>query len=470
MKLFPSWTTILRRVCLPLAVAATIAAAAIVEEGFRGERAWRQFAKECADEGKPLDYAFYKPASIPDDQNLFKTPVLARFFNGEESAGKAWGAYERGKPPLSEMQNIIGNWRQGRPSDLEAVYGILGKAPKAGSGGDRKAAAGLILEQLGAYKPELDEMCDAARIRPQAQIAFGDSFLGQFPAMRTFGRALVLRSVAELELGRSNDAFNDMYASLRFAEGVGEYPSFVHLMMSNVMMRFSIQPVWEGCRAGVWSEGQLEAIQGILSRFHPLRELPTVFPATRAAYATGLLGPDSRKPRWMPEGWWKLNVVRLFQSRAAGGDPLAVDPALERIDLNEIERADARVGELSRSHSPLNWLVRNEKWAPHFILNVAAGYNGDVIACTACALERYRLVRGRYPAELSGLVPSFLQSVPLDVIDGAPLRYECGEGNQFRLYSIGLSGVDSHSSLIWPNMDSWSTKEGYWAWTQPVRQ
>jgi hypothetical protein len=79
------------------------------------------------------------------------------------------------------------------------------------------------------------------------------------------------------------------------------------------------------------------------------------------------------------------------------------------------------------------------------------------------------MVHRRYPADLSELVPTFLDSVPRDVIGGAPLRYECTGGNQFRLYSTGLS---SQAGPTWPGkqvMNWWGTPEGYWAWLQPVR-
>ena len=42
---------------------------------------------------------------------------------------------------------------------------------------------------------------------------------------------------------------------------------------------------------------------------------------------------------------------------------------------------------------------------------------------TGCAVERFRLSRGRWPADLAELVPSFLQSVPMDPIDGKPIKY-----------------------------------------------
>jgi hypothetical protein len=463
MKRFPSWTPILRRWLLAAAAAATIIAAAWVEEDFRGQRALERFEKECADEGKPLEYDFYKPAPVANAQNMFRAPVLARFFNCGEDDLPAWVAYERGKPPLADMAKVLGNWREGTRSDLKAIYGILGKDPRPGPDAGPGAAAGLILDALRGIQPDLDAVGAAARDRPQSQIAFGNFMLPSFRALRFFSRALALRAVAEIELGRSDDAFRDVYASLRLAEGAERFPHHISLLMSNVIVSLSLQPLWEGCVRESWSDGQLRSFQELFSRIHPLRELPAAFAAGRAAYAVGYI-KDSRKPFWMPEGWWKINVVRFFQLHAGGGDPLWFDPAIEQINLTTVQQSDALIDKLKSSYSPFDWLIRHEAWGTQIAVLAAYEHNQLTVARAACALERYRLLHGRYPAELSALVPAFLESVPLDVVDRNPLHYQCADGRHPRLYSIGLSGFGSHS---WRRiLSAWATKEGYWAWTQ----
>jgi len=99
------------------------------------------------------------------------------------------------------------------------------------------------------------------------------------------------------------------------------------------------------------------------------------------------------------------------------------------------------------------------------------------VTIVAIALERYRLLHGTYPETLADLAPRFLKSVPLDFIDGKPLRYQhLGEG-QFVLYSPGVdcrdnggvlkklirdpsfrsSGVD----LVWPRAATASELENF---------
>jgi cell division protein FtsL len=64
------------------------------------------------------------------------------------------------------------------------------------------------------------------------------------------------------------------------------------------------------------------------------------------------------------------------------------------------------------------------------------------ILITAIALERYRGKHGAYPNSLAQLSPEFLKAVPLDFMDGQPLRYRPTADGHFLLYSVGLDCVD----------------------------
>lgn len=470
MKIFPPWTPVLRRAAIALAAGATIVAAAYVEEDLRGERAFRRFEKECAAEGKPLDYASYKPVPVPDDRNMFGAPVLARFFGPTGLDGRAWAAFDRGKPLPSDMLKTLGHWQWGQRTDLAAAYAALKQAPQPGPEPDPKVAAALILDSLREIQPDLDALRGAARERPESQIPFyadGSLARGSFSALRFFTAALALRAVAEVELGRNDDAFGDVYALFRYVEGTVTFPSHMHLAMSDVMGILAVQPFWEGCESGAWSESQLKAVQDLLSRFHPLREAPAAFAAYRAA-AVGL-GSNSRPPLWMPSGWWKLNIIAFFRS-GAGGDPSAFDPVLERIHLDRIDRVQALLDAERRSRSPFTWLIRRDALARPLPIYFASAQTCFALTRTACALERYRLRLGEYPGSLSALVPGVLESVPLDAIDGAPLRYARTGDGHFTLYSIGPNGVDDHGALPKPGEPWWRSGEGDWAWPRPVRQ
>jgi hypothetical protein len=62
---------------------------------------------------------------------------------------------------------------------------------------------------------------------------------------------------------------------------------------------------------------------------------------------------------------------------------------------------------------------------------------------TAIALKRYHLQHGTYPASLNEMVPNYLKEVPMDPMDGKPLRYRLRPDGDFLLYSVGEDGEDN---------------------------
>ena len=69
------------------------------------------------------------------------------------------------------------------------------------------------------------------------------------------------------------------------------------------------------------------------------------------------------------------------------------------------------------------------------------------ILITAFALERYRGKLGSYPVTLDMLAPEFLKSVPVDFMDGQPLRYRLTDDGHFFLYSVGLDCTDHGGAM-----------------------
>jgi len=95
---------------------------------------------------------------------------------------------------------------------------------------------------------------------------------------------------------------------------------------------------------------------------------------------------------------------------------------------------------------------------------------------TAIALKRYQLKHGNYPADLNSLVPEFLPAVPLDPVDGQPLRYRRNADGTFLLYSVGENGVDDGGD---PSLEKGVTSSSYywqnphaldWVWPQPATE
>ncbi len=106
---------------------------------------------------------------------------------------------------------------------------------------------------------------------------------------------------------------------------------------------------------------------------------------------------------------------------------------------------------LEQQH-PLYQEWRRQKGGVDTVLDLlqVAGWPEDDLLCgqalmrcglAALAAERYRLAHGDWPRALADLVPANLPAVPLDPIDGAPLRYRRTNDGAV-IWSVGEDGHD----------------------------
>jgi hypothetical protein len=96
------------------------------------------------------------------------------------------------------------------------------------------------------------------------------------------------------------------------------------------------------------------------------------------------------------------------------------------------------------------------------------------IVITAIALKRFQLKHGNFPGSLTELTPDILPAVPLDPIDGNPLRYHKNDDGTYLLYSIGDDGVDDGGDVTItgsgkPANFNWQNAHSRdWVWPQPA--
>lgn len=72
------------------------------------------------------------------------------------------------------------------------------------------------------------------------------------------------------------------------------------------------------------------------------------------------------------------------------------------------------------------------------------------LVIAAIALKRYHTRNGDYPTSLNALVPDFLSTVPLDFMDGTPVKYRRESDRSFLLYSVGEDGRDDNGDASPP--------------------
>jgi hypothetical protein len=89
------------------------------------------------------------------------------------------------------------------------------------------------------------------------------------------------------------------------------------------------------------------------------------------------------------------------------------------------------------------------------------------LCLTVLAIRRYELQHRQLPADLAALTPGLLDTVPVDFMDGQPLRYRAEADGTWRLHSVGLDGIDDGGEPLpaqaWGRYTSiWDGRDAVW--------
>ena len=242
---------------------------------------------------------------------------------------------------------------------------------------------------------------------------------------------------------------------------------FSHVVKYSINMSM-IQPVWEGIADGKWNENQLKEFQEVfegdnwLAKFKQTMigertlSIHTIdyIQNSRRNYLNFLsdrtfdddlffdyIWPStSIKYFLFPRGWFYQNKLNFCKR---------VDPFLSDIvnaekmtlDIEQITILDTANRYLK--NSPQNFIAG--MLVPSLSSAVLATGRAQAAshrAAIACAIERYRLTTGSLPKTLDQLVPSYMETLPHDVINDEPLIYKPEGNHRYLLYSVGSDQTD----------------------------
>ena len=519
-----------------LVCAATVAALFYAEENWRGRHAWETYKAEQEAKGAEFDSKAFIPPPVPDDQNFAMTPFLAPLFdfnpeplqpgqslwrdtNGQLRATD----YLRPDTALIEAWDPPGgvytnSWIPPRP-DLPAIYAAWLQATNKSkarhpasvrtNASPQEAATG-ILSALAFADPVLNELRMASR-RPYSRfnIRYDQDdpaaiLLPHLGVLKGWCVLLKMRTTAELALGRTDDAFEDIMMMFRLTEALRAEPIVISQLVRNAQVAMAMQPLGIGLAEHQWSEKQLQAFQQEFGGLDLLADMQRSLQSERVFFGGGIydfarshgsgysvaldFSDDRNRQRWpvdwlylgtvlAPRGWLYLdqrNYHHLFQELLA---PMSdaprhrVSPALE---------ANAQQGLDKEFKVSPGRIIFGQKFLCELLLpglpklaqRAANAQEGADMAVLASALERYRLARGQYPETLDALAPGFITAVPHDIINGEPLHYRRTDDGQFQIYSVGWNEKDDGGTLAMnknkndresptrPNLE-----EGDWVWS-----
>ncbi len=509
----------IRRLAFILASLVTLVVLFYSVENWRGQRAWEKYKKELEAKGEKLDLAAFIPPPVPDEQNFAMTPLFKPLFDYDGTSPniryrdtnavarlQSIGPYQKGK---NSGQETFGDWAVGKRINLKTWQDYYRSSTDFSMTNQPQTPARDVLLALSKYDVELSEIVEGSR-RPYARFPiypekasyayFGDNQSTQHLLVQmNFGKLLELHAIANLELGESEQAMQDILACLRLRESVCKEPFLMSHIIGSSLEWMALQIIWEGIADRCWTETQLKTFEAELGGIDLLTNFVYVLRYERAQFNNVLssfaaIGPVEGLRRYLDQRYkvdedsleGSLLVYNLVPRRRCyqnliWGNQYFQEKILPRIDI-EKQRLDVNGYKQGEDFLDTFHPTPNNVLAWVFLLITTEGsqrpirfaFNQTSIneARIACALERYRLAYGKLPDQLKALVPQFIEKLPHDVITGDPLKYRLRGDGQFILYSVGWNQKDDGGvvEIKKGEQGSQDLTRGDWVWQYPLAE
>jgi hypothetical protein len=458
------------------------------EENWRGRRAWAACQQDLAARGVELDWRKFNPPPVPDDQNFALTPFLAPLFDfnpGPRDPGQSrWRdlaghdrATEFGAKLLTGAKAGDGPSFQldGQRTDLPACLALLRKEAKSSTASPvfptRADAAAAVMEALQPYQAVLSELRSASH-RPFSRFNIEYNaddpmsiLLPHLGVLRHVARTLEIQASAELALGKTEAAFDDVRLIFFIADSIQPEPFLISHSVRSSLLNTGMQIIWEGLAQHRWSDDQLRDFQTRLAAIHLVADLNRALAAERAAFGNPMLrfiqnhknalrdwiaNDDSAAPLTYllggPTGWLyqeQVSYQRLYDQRILPALDVRAGQVHPRIADDDYKLlTNDLAGSSFWHHTALAKLVLPQ--LVRMFQRTAVVQSTVNQAVVACALERDRLAEGNYPPTQAALVPRYTDTLPAGACDGQPLSYQPAGPNKFALYDVGWNLTDDH--------------------------
>lgn len=457
-----SWKTWLWRSAITAAILVLLAAVFYAVENSRGLRAWDKCERELTARGENLKWNDFIPPAVPDEENFFKAPMMTEWFI-KNTNGAASISFNKSLSNPENTTNII--------TELSASNYLAWS--------DGFAAE---FEQIRAATKRPAARMDGNYDRPFNQP------VPNFVSYRIASQVLAHRAKCHLLLEQPTKALDDLSLlhQLNRTLGIRGHSDFlVTAMIHCAISGLYADAVACGLNSEIWRDEEVKELQKQLSEIHLLEQCANAIRSERAGICHLLdtisseeivrMMSFSSKPRsaenlglsLIPQGWIHQNktVIAKMQQQMIEGVTLTnrtVSPRTLKSAANNIERMFTHT-------TPWNFIAG--VCIPSFnkaAITMARNQTAVDQAQIVCALERYRLAKGEYPAGLADLSPQFLDRIPTDIISGNPMNYRRTDAQNFKLWSIGWNEVDESGTTIHSSDGKEDREAGDWVWQYPA--
>jgi len=473
-------------------------------ENWRGKRAWNEVKADLEKRGQTWEFKSLLPKPVPPDQNFASSPLVTNWFDRVQMTNSP-----DEKHPLSIARSKLGSPRRDRTQlapmvltdiiawaraielgtnsvALKDAPDVPPTPPEESTPEARARAATVVLGALAADEPAFAQIREALR-RPYSRYPVNydtpdpwSILLPHLAKLKMWSQRLALKASAELALGKTDQALQDIETTLALQDTLKDEPFLISYLVRVAILKVAIQPVWEGLQEHRWSEEQLKTMIGRFSNYDFVPALEQPLATERAAtlktvdlirlhgeLASAVTDTGPNVPtiaRMLPSGWYYFemaNFSRIMDRLLWSGLDLK-----DRRVHPDILKANQKWFESTRAN-PVKILLRHELAAGMFLpaLSKVAARSTQAqalvdFASLACALERYRIRQGQFPDSLQALTPAFVSALPKDWITGAPYQYRKTDAG-FVLYSVGWDEKDDRGDTRFVKDDD---KPGDWVW------
>lgn len=307
------------------------------------------------------------------------------------------------------------------------------------------------------------------------------------PRLKYASLWLAWGAMLNLHEGRPEDAVANLLAAVRLAGRFKDEPLLISVLVRFAMTPIALAATWEALQSPEVSETALAALQKEWEAVDFSAQIEAALRMERAMFRDALAEMRSSRPSavavatqlrptaaaleelkelaktalhdpgqglreiairypayWAWRWWWSYEdeLVAMKSAQAAIGALRAL-----RRDKNlqqALARLDAETARIRREHPRAGrWFSSN----PFDLNRSVLLRQGTVeiqrnLVVAAIALRRYQFRHGALPDALEALAPEFCAGMPLDPVNGQPLRYRRLPAGGFLLYSVGENGAD----------------------------
>jgi hypothetical protein len=492
------------KILIVLAVALAVVCLMAVGHHYQLSWATEAYIAQLKAQGEPMDLAQVMPPPVPPEQNSADTLRQAVYLMKKND--RWWGANSIGGMKMVAPGKAMVLWQQ--PDVRDDL--VTNSWQNIGAALDQDKEPITLLQQITG-KPDFDFSINY-------NAGFVDFSITNLYLIESKRAARILQGAAiyDAHNGDTASAVENIRALLAITQALRDERFIISELVRIAIAQIAVPANWELLQATNLTDEQLAELQKSWGNLDFIQSTEDALPMERFnAQLTiaewrksdsslehylemGPLGLPTDETFWdrvtqkpeifMWRYWWSypddlrtlkgyevmMGTLRSAQTNGSFSEatPQHQDDALRKLTVPKT----GNNSDISFPAKPdLHTMLSDDVFViSSFIRRVMVVETAKRTVITAIALKRYQLKHGNYPPDLDALVPEFLAAVPLDPVDGQPLRYRLNADGTFLLYSVGPNAQDDGgnpalekgvegSNFYWLNPHSLD-----WVWPQPA--